>query len=167
MVGKPFELPADPPFPKERVVRSKPFQVTGVDLTGAISVKKNNSIVICYIVLFTCFATRALHLEVIYSLSEEEFLRSFVRFTSRRSVPSIMWSDHGTNFKSAAKTLSEFAKSAKFSNYLQNNFVEWRFIPPRSPWQGGLWERLIGMTKVCIKKVVGKAFWIRLSSKLW
>ena len=36
--------------------------------------------------------------------------------------------------------------------------VEWRFIPKRAPWYGGFWERLIGLTKMSLKKILGRAF---------
>ncbi|XP_052255015.1 uncharacterized protein LOC127860777 [Dreissena polymorpha] len=36
--------------------------------------------------------------------------------------------------------------------------IEWRFIPQRAPWYGGWWERLIGLTKVALKKVLGRAY---------
>ncbi|XP_071141981.1 uncharacterized protein [Mytilus edulis] len=39
-----------------------------------------------------------------------------------------------------------------------NNFgTTWKFIPKRAPWYGGFWERLIGLTKNCIKKVLGRS----------
>ena len=34
----------------------------------------------------------------------------------------------------------------------------WRFIPKRAPWYGGFWERLIGLTKMSLKKVLGRAY---------
>ena len=129
----------------------------GIDLTGAISVKKDGHIVNCYVVLFTCFATRAIHLEIAYSLSEDELIRCFTRFSARRSFPQKVYSDNGTNLTSAAKTLRSASKSSKIARYLEDHLVEWSFIPPRTPWHGGLWERMIGLTKTCIKKVIGKA----------
>jgi hypothetical protein len=40
---------------------------------------------------------------------------------------------------------------------MQNNHVEWHFIPKRAPWFGGFWERLIGLTKLSLQKVLGRA----------
>ena len=34
---------------------------------------------------------------------------------------------------------------------------EWKFIPARAPWYGGFWERLIGLTKSALRKVLGRA----------
>ena len=96
--GKPFPPQTDPPLPAERVNQSKPFQVSGVDYTGALLVKDHNVTSKAYIVLFTCAVTRAIHLEVVYSLSEEDFLRAFIKFSSRRSMPQIMYSDNAANF---------------------------------------------------------------------
>ena len=36
--------------------------------------------------------------------------------------------------------------------------TSWRFIPKRAPWYGGFWERLIGLTKSTLKKVLGRTF---------
>ena len=34
--------------------------------------------------------------------------------------------------------------------------VEWKFIPKRAPWYGGWWERLIVLTKIALKKTLGR-----------
>ena len=34
--------------------------------------------------------------------------------------------------------------------------MEWKFIPKKAPWFGGFWERLIALTKNCLKKVLGR-----------
>jgi len=39
---------------------------------------------------------------------------------------------------------------------LSRRSVSWRFIPKRAPWFGGFWERLIGLSKLAIKKVLGR-----------
>ena len=36
--------------------------------------------------------------------------------------------------------------------------VQWKFIPKKAAWYGGFWERLIGLTKMALRKVLGKAF---------
>lgn len=36
--------------------------------------------------------------------------------------------------------------------------IQWKSIPKRTPWHGGFWERLIGLTKTVLRKVLGKAF---------
>ena len=34
--------------------------------------------------------------------------------------------------------------------------ISWDFNLAKAPWQGGFWERLVGLCKRCLKKVVGK-----------
>ena len=89
VVGKPFPIPDPPPLPEARVQGGPPFNVTGVDFTGAMYVKNEGSSgeYKVYICLFTCASTRAVHLEVVTDLSEESFLQAFRRFTARRSLP--------------------------------------------------------------------------------
>ena len=47
-------------------------------------------------------------------------------------------------------------KSERVKDFLRNNNIEWKFILERSPWWGGLYERLIGITKSCLKNVMAK-----------
>ncbi|XP_069180286.1 uncharacterized protein [Procambarus clarkii] len=71
--------PASPPLPKEQVVHIRPFETTGVDFTGELTLTgtKDKNPVKAYICLFTCAATRAVHLEVTLDMSAEEFLQAF------------------------------------------------------------------------------------------
>ena len=50
-------------------------------------------------------ATRAVHLEIAYGLETDSFWNAFNRIASRRGIPEEMFSDNGTNFKSADKKL--------------------------------------------------------------
>ena len=103
---KPYQSPEPPPLPKVRVHDEYPFYATGVDFTGALYTKGSNNIDIkAYICLFTCAATRAIHLEIVPDLTEESFLLAFRRFVARRSLPRIMMSDNATTFKAAAEKL--------------------------------------------------------------
>ncbi|XP_060570474.1 uncharacterized protein LOC132728821 [Ruditapes philippinarum] len=111
-----------------------------------------------YICLFTCASTRAVHLEVVSDMTESSFLQAFRRFSSRKSLPKVMISDNGTTFQAAANTIRQLMNSTSVKDTLHNHGTEWRFIPMRAPWFGGWWERLIGLTKTAIKKVLGSAY---------
>jgi len=57
--------------------------------------------------LFTCMASRAVHIEVAHSLTASSFLQAFVRFVQRRGAVREMYSDCGSNFPSAERELRE------------------------------------------------------------
>ncbi|XP_063436092.1 uncharacterized protein LOC134717532 [Mytilus trossulus] len=158
VIGKSYPAPEIPPLPKERVQDATPFSITGVDFTGALTTRnRHNEESKVYICLFTCAVTRAVHLELVYDLSEESFLLCFRRFVSRRSVPKIMMSDNALTFKAASNEISRLCNSRKVKENIQNYGIEWKFIPNRAPWFGGMWERMIGLTKISLKKVLGRA----------
>ena len=58
-----------------------------------------------YLCLFSCLATRAVHLEIAYGLSTDSFLNAFYRMASRRDLPDEVYSDNGTNFIGADREL--------------------------------------------------------------
>ena len=124
--------------------------------------KSNHDTSKVYICLFTCANTRAVHLEVVNDLTVPTFIEAFRRFASRKSLPRIMISDNASTYQSAAEELLKLLKSPVLQSHLSQRTVEWKFIPKRVPWYGGFWERLIGLTKLALKKVLGRAN-IRLS----
>ena len=138
VVGKPYEAPDPPPLIKDRIQQTEPFNVTGVDFTGALY--------------------RAVHLEIVTDLTVEEFLQAFRRFSSHKSLPRLMISDNAFTYLAAANELNDLFCSPSLSNALSKKGVTWRFIPKRAPWYGGFWERLIGLTKSSLKKVLGRTF---------
>jgi len=52
-----------------------------------------------YIALFTCAATRAVHLQLVPNLSTEIFVRALAPFKGRRRTPVLIVSDNGKTFK--------------------------------------------------------------------
>ena len=111
-----------------------------------------------YVCLFTCAVIRAVHLEVVTDLSVETFLLALRRFSSRRSTPSIMMSDNASTYLAAADELRQLFSSSLLSNTLSQRGIDWRFIPKIAPWFGGFWERLISLTKLSLKKILGRTF---------
>ena len=121
-----------PPLPEHRVRQSRPFQTTGVDFAGPLFVRASDhaSTSKVWLCLFTCCATRAVHMDLVTNLSTTTFMRSFRRFTARRGTPSRMISD---TFKSAAVIIRNSPEATRFFSQLQ---VEWNFNPEKAPWWG-------------------------------
>ena len=101
--------------------------------------------------------SRAIRLEIVTDLTVETFLLAFRRFASRRSLPQILVSDNASTSLAAADELQQLLQSEHLTEALGRKDVQWKFIPKRAPWYGGWWERLIGLTKMCLKKVLGRS----------
>jgi len=141
---------------KCRVNVVHPFEVTGVDLTGVLYIRSSDGEQKVYVCLFTCAVSRAAHLEIVNDLTLECFLQAFQQFTSRRSLPRVMTSDNTTNFIAAGEELQSLLSSSALVDDLGRRGVEWCFIPKRAPRFSGFWERLIGLTKSALKRVLGR-----------
>ncbi|XP_065891652.1 uncharacterized protein [Dysidea avara] len=139
--GRPYQTPDPPPLLKCRVNAVHPFEVTGVDFTGALYVRCSDGEQKVYVCLFTC--------------------ATFQRFTSRRSLSKVMISDNATTFLAAGEELQSVLSSAALADNLAKRGVEWRFIPKRTPWFGGFWERCT--LQVCFSGAMEKTskhnFW--------
>ena len=133
------------PLPTARLQPGIPFNVVGVDHAGPLY---------CidfpgqkfYILLFTCGVIRAVHLELVASLTCAETVLAFRRFFARRGLSAVIYSDNARTFVATRDVL--------LRNY-QAWSPEWRFIPPLSPWWGGWWERMIRTIKTALRKTLG------------
>ncbi|XP_076661047.1 uncharacterized protein LOC143364788, partial [Halictus rubicundus] len=154
-------------LPKKRVIQTRPFESVGVDYCGPFLIKekkfRNRSKLKCYVAVFVCFATKAIHLELATDLTTESCLGALKRFIARRGKPCHIYSDNGTNFvgaKNEIVQIREFLTSNdykdKFQQFLTQENVEWHFSPPRSPHFGGLWEAAVRSFKKHLHKSVGE-----------
>ncbi|XP_068723837.1 uncharacterized protein [Montipora capricornis] len=87
-------------LPYDRLQIAPPFSKVGVDFFGPLRVKYLRKQEKRYGCLFTCLVTRAIHLEVAFSLSTDSFIMCLRRFIARRGKPTVIYSDNGTNFVS-------------------------------------------------------------------
>ena len=145
-------------LPSPRVTSGKPaFNCTGVDYAGPFITKFGRWCTKRYICLFTCMATRAVHLECAFFLDEDSFLRAFLRFTSRRCTPEDLYSDNGSNFVGAERemkrSLAEWNQSL-IQRKCAEKGVRWHFNSPAASHQGGVWERLIRSVKRTLAVIV-------------
>ncbi|XP_045174518.2 uncharacterized protein LOC123535831 [Mercenaria mercenaria] len=82
-------------------------------------------------------------------MTVESFILALRRFFSRKAIPKVIMSDNALTYIATAKILKE--------KVLGTHGITWSFIPQHAPWYGGWWERLISITKTCIRKVLGKS----------
>lgn len=91
--------------------------------------------------------THAIHLELVSSLSTEDFLTILSRFMSRRGECSHIHSDNWTYFVGTNRVLKiyfkETLKNKKVFDFLIVRDTIWYFIPPAAPHLGGLWESAV------------------------
>lgn len=152
-------------LPKERFSAFRAFTEVGVDYAGPFLIKesqrRNASLGKAYLCLFICMSSKALHLEVVSSLTTPAFLATLERFISRRGAPRTIHSDHGTNFLGASRILKDLFKfqktiESKITDSLASRGIDWRFIPPRAPHFGGLWEAGVKSVKRLLSSTIGK-----------
>ena len=148
-----------PPWPKQRVAQSAPFQFIGLDYLGPILVKEEDKMVKMWICLFTCLAVRAIHLEWVRSLSAEHFLNCLRRFATRRGRPELIISDNAAQFKLVKTVIDkqwrQLSIDERVITYFSDKGIKWQFTTALAPWQGGFYERLVGLVKRCLRKAIG------------
>ena len=147
-------------LPLERIQPDKPpFTDVGVDYFGPIDIKRGRSLVKRYGVIFTCMASRAVHLEVAHTLDTDSCIHALRRFICRRGQVSSLRSDNGTNFIGAERELREALNSLnqnKIQNAMLQQGIKWSFNPPAGSHHGGVWERLIRMVRSVLRSVLNQ-----------
>lgn len=152
-------------LPAPRVQPSPVFYHTGVDYCGPFYVKtpvRNRPPTKAYICLFICLSVKAVHLEVATNLTTEAFLSVLTKFIARRPGVSVIYSDNATNFVGGCRELKELKElffTQEHCNLVRQmcneDGIEWKFIPPRSPHFGGLWEAAIKQAKHHLRRALG------------
>ncbi|XP_055613685.1 uncharacterized protein LOC129760126, partial [Uranotaenia lowii] len=100
----------------------RPFTYVGVDTFGPYQVKIGGSVAKRWVCHFTYLAVRAVHLEVVASLSDA-YKKAIRRFIARRGTPQEINSDNG------------------------GQTLPWKFNPPAVPHMGDCWERMVREVK--------------------
>ncbi|MCP9259938.1 Integrase core domain containing protein [Dirofilaria immitis] len=120
--AKSFKLPPMPDYHESRTVRPRIFARIGLDYLGSVTAKTEVGMAKRWVALFTCFTTRAVHLELADDLSAETIKK----------------------------------QESQLSNFLTSKGIIWKYITPKAPWSGGIYERIVGITKGAFRKAVGR-----------
>lgn len=135
----------------------RPFTHTGLDYFGPLEVCVGRRREKRWVALFTCLTIRAVHMEVVHSLSADSCLLAIRNFMNRRGCPKEIISDNGTSFKGADKELRKaFEEMEQSGLNLECTMkgIVWKTIPPYSPHKGGSWERMVRSVKAVVGKVL-------------
>ena len=124
-------------LPASRLTQNvRPFATTGADMFGPLRITVRRSIEKRYGLLFTCFSTRATHIELAGDLSTSSTIMAIRRFVARRGKPHLIVSDNAMGFRSANDELKRAVAAIDneaIRNRLSGELIEWRFSPPSPP----------------------------------
>ena len=144
--------------PRERLEKAKfPFTYVGVDYFGPLEVKYMRKTMKRRACVFSCLSTRAIHLELVFSLDTDSCLSAIKRFIATRCPPSTIWSDNGTNSVGAYNELKHFTsmwQTSDFQEKLRQKKIVWKFNHAAAPHFGGSWERMVKTCKQAIYHVL-------------
>ena len=156
-------------LPADRLKPGLAFDRVGVDYAGPIHVKsgpvRKPVYRKAYVAVFVCFVTKAVHLEAVSDLTTASFIGTLRRFIGQRGLPSILWSDHGTNFTGAATEIRQMLRKSnnEISMFCVKQNTQWRFTPEHAPHFGGLWEAAVKSFKTHLKRVWTQNQFVRIN----
>ena len=126
-------------LPKDRLEPSPPFTYCAVDYFGPFYIKEKRSVLKRYGVLFTCMASRAVHLETANSMDTDSFINALRRFIAVRGPIRQLRSDMGSNFVGAKREL-DIVNHKRIKDYLLNNdcdYFNFKMNVPSASHMGG------------------------------
>ena len=136
-------------LPTDRTLDGPPFTNSGVDMFGPFLIKEGRKELKRYRALFTCLASRAVHIECTCSMDTDSFIQALRRFIAKRGKIRILCCDNGSTFVGTQRKLVKAFQEMDHQNirhFLENlgsDYIIWHRNPPKASHMGGVWERQI------------------------
>ena len=174
----PYPTLAQPQLPDFRVQRVEVFTSAGVDFAGPLSIKgavaeygkkkkekkdkrrkEDMSLPerMVYLIIFTCAVSRMVHAEVLDGMTVTDFMHGLRRFISKYGPPQLFYSDNAKTFQCVSRELPLVLNNPKLHKYLHDREITWKFYVQKAPWMGGFIEKVVGLFKCSVSRVVGRA----------
>lgn len=123
-----------------------------MDAFGPFIIKEGRKELKRWGLIFTCMASRAIHLETLNGMTTDSFVNALRRFIARRGKVREIRSDQGTNFVGAknelAAALQELQEPIKqFLSSQDCDLIHFKMNVPHASHMGGIWERQIRTTR--------------------
>ena len=135
--GKPYSSPDPLPLP-----------------TSIQQQRRQSIYLLIYVCHYQSYALRSCHQHINWF----KFLQAFRRVVSQKSLTQLIISDNATTFQSASAHMKTMFESTAVRDTFTNLGTDWQFISKRVSWYGEWWERLVGLSKAALKKIVGRAY---------
>ena len=113
---------------KDRSIEGPPFTHCGVYMFGPFVIREIRSDLKQYCDLFTCFASRAVHIEVANAMDTDSFIQALRRLIASRGAAQSIRSDNGTNFLGASNELKKALDKMdqeQIRQHLLNSGIDW------------------------------------------
>ena len=157
-------------LPDFRTSVSKAFEHVGFDIAGPTYIRMTDekgkpmkdTEIKCYILVFRCFASHAVHFELLIgSYDTHSVLMALRRFMARRGMVKTFYCDGAPQFQSADKEIRELMQKIVQDEVFQNTLVRKNIkfevnIPFAQHRLGGV-ERINNTMKKALRKQLGKS----------
>ncbi|PIC30698.1 hypothetical protein B9Z55_021853 [Caenorhabditis nigoni] len=159
--GRPYEYPFSKTLPLVRTTPAKPFQHDGLDYMGPLPYYKDDGVTIgkAYVLIYTCLVTRGTILKVIPDAATATYCKALKIIFHQVGVPVSIYRDNAETFNLGSKILNQdiesFEPSCSLTAFLAAEQITYRTITPLAPWQGGVYERVVGLVKGQLHKIGG------------
>ncbi|XP_030208539.1 uncharacterized protein LOC115556311 [Gadus morhua] len=154
---KPTEEQRMADLPPERVEPSPPFTFCGMDCFGPFLTKQGRKENKRYGLLFTCFSSRAIHIEMLDGMSTDALINGLRCFIAMRGAVRQIKSDQGSNFVGAKNELKEALKEVdadRLAVFLAEKQCDFCMNAPYSSHVGGVWERQIRTVRSVLRSTL-------------
>ena len=149
------------PLPVERLRPSPTFYTTGIDYFGPYTLRGEVQKRVHrkgYGVIFVCFTSRAVHLDLTPDYSTDSFLQVLRRFASLRGWPAKFYSDQGTQLVGESNELKQAVagiSKQELHRLCAEKDTTWEFCTANAPWTNGVTESLVKSVKKSIDAAMG------------
>ena len=143
---RPVESQRMSDLPVERTEPTPPFTYCGMDCFGPFWTKQGRKQEKRYGLLFTCFCSRAIHIEMLEDLSTDTFINGLRCFIALRGAVRQIKCDQGTNFMGAKNELNAALQELdmnRLNTFLTEKQCDFVMNAPHASHAGGVWERQI------------------------
>ena len=148
-------------LPVDRTFEGPPFTNCGVDMFRPFLIKEGRKELKRYGEIFTCLASRAVHIESTCTMDTDSFIQALRRFMARRRNIRILRCDNRSNFVGSQRELAMVFKELdhqKIQYFLENVFSDYITChrnPPAASHIGGVWEQQIRSARNILMSLLG------------
>ncbi|XGW33970.1 hypothetical protein V3C99_018035 [Haemonchus contortus] len=158
-LAEPYSLPSFSSHPQRRVNPPQyPFENVGMDCFGPLQYRtKDNSTDKYWMLLLTCLNSRAIYVDLVLDMTAPTVLHSLRRFIATFGCPTWNICDNAQSFKTIEQcyaSLPDPPTDEDIIKFCAVKRIEMKFIPSLSPWQGGIYEKMVDIFKRSFKNAI-------------